>query len=192
MRALRRSAKTMQIAVFRFILGLLAFTLLSACNKNGGSKVAAFFITSEGHFPIDRGAFVNVSKTENGLLNVAHHVDGSHREWTKGVIDPNSSWFVYVERRNEAWIVFGDTAELVFDRPKEGGTVGLFSCAQPGRLNQTVLHQMPVAVKERLPLKLRQRIEEAGQAGSGQPATRFQLESEGSDKPKPEAEGRSR
>ncbi|TLD70533.1 hypothetical protein FEM03_12470 [Phragmitibacter flavus] len=32
----------------------------------------------------------------------------------------------------------------------------------------------------------------AGQAGPGQPATRSQLESEGGEKPKPEAEGRSR
>jgi hypothetical protein len=35
-------------------------------------------------------------------------------------------------------------------------------------------------------------IEEAEQAGTGQPATRSQSESEGGDKPQPEAEGRSR
>ncbi len=35
-------------------------------------------------------------------------------------------------------------------------------------------------------------IEDAEQAGTGQPATRSELESEGSDKPQPESEGRSR
>jgi hypothetical protein len=37
-----------------------------------------------------------------------------------------------------------------------------------------------------------QKKQEAEQAGTGQPATRSQLKSEGSDKPQPEAEGRSR
>lgn len=38
----------------------------------------------------------------------------------------------------------------------------------------------------------RQQAEQAEQAGSGQPATRSQLKSEGADKPQPESEGRSR
>ena len=40
--------------------------------------------------------------------------------------------------------------------------------------------------------KLAERKEEAEQAGTGQPATRPESKSEGSDKPQPEAEGRSR
>jgi hypothetical protein len=40
--------------------------------------------------------------------------------------------------------------------------------------------------------KLAERKEEAEQAGTGHPATRPESKSEGSDKPQPEAEGRSR
>jgi hypothetical protein len=151
------------------IILILGCLMLAGCKRNKAAKVEPRFITAEGHFAVDDKARIDVFRDGNGLLNIAHHVDGSSREWTEGVIRPDSEWFVYVEQRNEAWMFYDGRIDLVFDHEKEGGTINLFAWDESAHPGEDLYSSIPNSVRDRVPLAVAQRIKKQNKAEMATP-----------------------
>ena len=98
---------------------------------------------------------------------------------------PNRQWFdslgdLSVTNEGHHWFYFNPPRNV-------GIRGGLLICTATDYGNQYLGGFVDGAV-----VMTRLKIQEAEQAGTGQPATRPLFESDGSDKPQPEAEGRSR
>lgn len=144
---------------------LVAGAFLAAWLSKGFDRVEPFVVSQEGRYVIGDKAEVHVFKAENGFLNLNYSSGGFKMQWKDGFIDPSKDWNLYVQNRNELWLIEAEDVSYIYDLGKSSGTYGLFNCNDPTVLNEFIFERMPEKVTQLLPEKVTQRVAEARQQG---------------------------
>ena len=147
---------------YRFqILVVIAVLLAVLAILGEAERFEPRTISVVGQHAIDDGAEITVFKDSNSLLNISYSIDGDRQEWVDGVIDPDRQWFLYVQKRNEIWLVADNRVTFIFDYERSSGVYGLFNCHDSTVLNQFIYDRMPRPLIELLPEEVIMRVQEA-------------------------------
>ena len=144
---------------------LVAGAFLATWLLKDSGHVEPFVVSQEGRYVIGEKAEVHVFKAKNGLLNLNYSSGGFKMQWKDGFIDPSKDWNIYVQNRNEIWLIEDNDVSYIHDLGKSSGAYGLFSCGDPTVLNEFIFERMPEKVTQLLPEKITQRVAEARQQG---------------------------
>ena len=103
--------------------------------------------------------------------------------FTNGRVKKNERFIAYLKESKEGYVLAGESIQYLEWIDEDSKTVT--DIGQTSRM-------VSIDQKKKQLLELAAKRQKAQQGGTGQPATRPLSDSEGSDKPQPEAEGRSR
>ena len=168
---------------------LFLMLTVCACSKKPAPRSAALpdNLVSDKPIVLKEGQSVTLMKEGDPDLRIgASVVDG---KLSIAEIDPKGRNFGVSWKDSESWetgtiVSDGSTASYVLDKDGDGYADFKAETSPSGTRRYKLQGAEWVEVKSTKT--------ENEQAGSGQPAIRPQLDSEGSDKPQPESEGRSR
>jgi len=142
---------------------ILSLALLVGCKESivqDGS-----FIEHRGTHELRQGVLLEVFQDTNGLLNLRHtRSNGNISEWTKGTIEEETNWFLYVSAFNEVWLATEDDLVLLHEGEKSSGSYSIFSCSKPNELSEKTFSKVPEEVAARLDPRLTQKIQRPQQA----------------------------
>ena len=125
-------------------------------------------IEHQGVYQLAEGASIEIFEDKNGLFNIRHtYSDGNVSEWTDGIIEKETNWFIYVSNFDELWLAKEDDLILLYEEEKSSGSYSVFSCSKPGTLVKSVVERVPEAMFSRIEPDLRSKIQQTYPVAGG-------------------------
>ena len=150
--------------ILTIAVGLAAVVIFGALIP---TKRENFFITQPGVYHLlGENITLEVYTDDNGYLNIKSTYPGKEGTWEDGWIDPDSDWFLYIERVNEVWLQHGEELDFIFEYEDVGGIYSLNQYPNVILKDAPLIETIPKEVFERMSQSALDEIKKIQQVGA--------------------------